>query len=89
MTEIAGQFALVVAAQFAGTAVYVSAVEHPARLRLDDKAALTGSEVKNAVHHNGSCFARPGFCRGSEVVEFPGPRDLQIPGIVAVDLIER
>jgi hypothetical protein len=35
-----GQVALVVAAVFAGVAIYVSACEHPARLQLDDRAML-------------------------------------------------
>jgi uncharacterized membrane protein len=38
---LAGQLALVVAAAFAGTAIYVSTCEHPARLALDDRAMLT------------------------------------------------
>jgi Domain of unknown function (DUF1772) len=37
---LAGQFALVTAAVFAGAAIYVSVAEQPARLALDDRAML-------------------------------------------------
>jgi hypothetical protein len=37
---LAGQLALIAAAVFAGAALYVSVVEHPARKHLDDRAAL-------------------------------------------------
>jgi hypothetical protein len=37
---LTGQLALVVAAAFAGVAIYVSTCEHPARLQLEDRAML-------------------------------------------------
>ena len=37
---LSGQLALITAALFTGAAIYVSAVEHPARMMLDDRSLL-------------------------------------------------
>ncbi|MGH6934649.1 MAG: DUF1772 domain-containing protein [Methylocella sp.] len=52
----AGQLALIAAALFTGAAVYVSVAEHPARLALDDRAAL--AEWK-AAYHRGFAMQGP------------------------------
>ena len=52
---LSGQLALVAAAMFAGSAVYVIACEQPARLALDDRALL--AEFKPSYKHGAALQA--------------------------------
>ena len=54
-----------------------------------DVAARTGGEVQHAVHHDRRRLGVERLGRRAEVVEPPGPGDLQVLDVVAGDLIER
>ena len=54
-----------------------------------DVSARTGGEVEHAVHHDRRRLGVERLGGGAEVVEPPGPGDLQVLHVVAGDLIER
>src|SRR5688572_33479425 len=55
----------------------------------DDGAPLAGSEVEDAVDHDRRRLGGDRLRRRAEVVELPGPGDLQVVHVLARDLVER
>ena len=54
-----------------------------------DRPPLPCGEIEHAIHHQRRRFGGHGFGWRAEIVELPGPRDLQVLHRVLVDLIER
>src|SRR6058998_3841812 len=66
---------------------------HPQRLAgasigCNDRAAVSGWEIQNSVHHDGRDF-RLVFGARAEIVGSPDPRDLEILDVVPINRVQR
>src|SRR5215510_5376822 len=66
---------------------------HPQRfagtgIRGNDRAAVSGREIQNSVHHDGRDF-RLVFGSRAEIIGSPYPRDLKILDIIPINRVQR